>query len=123
MIYRIEPVPAPRMTRSDRWKKRTCVLKYFAFRAEVKLKNVILPDQGVHVIFHMPMPKSWSAKKKREMCGAAHQQRPDVDNLFKALADSVYDEDSHIFDVRISKFWCNPPGCIEIKPINEKVNL
>ena len=39
------------------------------------------------------------------MNGAAHQQKPDIDNLTKSLLDALFDDDSHIWDVRASKIW------------------
>ena len=103
-VYIITPVPAPRMTQSDRWKKRPCVLRYFAFRDEIKANNVTVVS-GSDVIFEMPMPKSWSKKKKREMSGKPHIQKPDLDNLLKALLDSIYEDDAHIYKITMSKYW------------------
>ena len=35
-----------------------------------------------------------------------HQQKPDLDNLIKALFDAVNEDDSHIWDLRgVSKVW------------------
>ena len=114
MIYDITPVPKPRQTQSDKWKKRPSVMRYRAFADEVRYKRVDMPEFGSHVIFYMPMPKSWSKKKKKEMAGTAHQQKPDVDNLIKALKDSLFADDSHIWDYRITKIWSEMGG-IEIK--------
>ncbi len=41
------------------------------------------------MVFYMPMPKSWSKKKKAEMVGRCHQQRPDLSNLVKAAEDAA----------------------------------
>lgn len=43
-VFNIEPVPKPRMTQADKWKKRPPVLKYFAFKDEVKLNKITLPE-------------------------------------------------------------------------------
>lgn len=112
--YHIKPCPAPRMTRSDKWKKRPCVMRYFAFRDEVRLNNVSVEPYGSHIIFYMPMPKSWSKKKKSEMINTLHQQTPDIDNLLKALFDSIFKDDSHVADIRASKVWAES-GSILIK--------
>jgi Holliday junction resolvase RusA-like endonuclease len=74
---------------------------------------MVLPQCGAHVIFHLPMPSSWSRKKRDELRGQAHQQNPDADNLFKALGDALYADDSGIWDVRITKRWADV-GAIEI---------
>lgn len=109
MYYPITPVPAPRMTRADRWKKRPCVLRYFAFKDEVRLRKVTL-ESGHEITFHLPMPNSWSAKKKATMNGRPHKQKPDIDNLYKALSDSIYEDDSHISSISIKKRWAYEGG-------------
>ena len=114
-IYPIVPCPAPRMSQSDRWKKRPCVLRYRAFRDEILLHRVTIPDR-VRIIFHMPMPASWSAKKRAEMDGKPHQVRPDIDNLAKACSDAVFSEDSHIYELHARKVW-SVEGGIEIGEI------
>jgi len=105
VIYDITPMRKPRMTQRDKWHKRKATSDYWAFKAEVKLKRVIVPESGSHVTFVMPMPKSWSKKKKAEMKGEPHQQTPDIDNLTKALLDAIYDDDSGIWDIRTTKIW------------------
>jgi len=102
--YNINPVPKPRMTQADRWRKRPCVLRYFDFKDKVRELDIKV-DNGDHIIFVLPMAKSWGMKKKREKCRQLHDQRPDKDNLEKALLDAVYDEDCEIADTRVTKIW------------------
>jgi Holliday junction resolvase RusA-like endonuclease len=109
-IHHLTPVPKPRMTRRDRWAKRPCVLRYFAFRDKVKELGIEIPEGGGHVLFYMPMPKSWSNKKKCKMDTMAHQQKPDIDNLIKGLLDAVYKEDSVVHDIRATKRWAKVGG-------------
>lgn len=104
-VYNITPLGKPRMTRADKWKKRPEVLRYRAFCDEVKLNKVTLQESGYHVIFVLPMPPSWSKKKRALMDGEPHQQKPDKDNLEKALLDALFGEDSHIWDGRVTKIW------------------
>ncbi|WLD56899.1 RusA family crossover junction endodeoxyribonuclease [Salinispirillum sp. LH 10-3-1] len=99
------PVPKPRMTQRDRWQKRPAVMRYRAFCDHIRLLKAQLPPSGTHVTFVLPMPKSWSAKKKQAMNGKPHTQRPDADNMLKALCDAIHEEDSGIWDVRITKVW------------------
>ena len=112
----IDPIAKPRMTQRDRWKKRPVVLRYRAFCDEVRLRlqDYSFPPAGAHVTFFIPMPKSWSKKKKREHYMKPHQQKPDVDNLEKALLDALFEDDSHIYDIRASKYWANE-GLITIQ--------
>ena len=113
--YPITPNTKPRMTQSDKWKKRPCVLQYRAFKDEVRLLKVVLPECH-HVTFVVPMPSSWSLKKQKAHYGKPHQQRPDVDNFCKALFDAVFEEDSHIWDCRMTKIW-GSNGEIRIREI------
>ena len=103
--YPIIPVPKPRQTRADKYKKRPPVLRYRAFADECRLRKVHVPLYGAHITFVLPMPKGWSDKKKIDMNQMPHQQKPDVDNLAKALFDAVYSDDSKIWDARITKIW------------------
>lgn len=112
MIYNIKPCPKPRMTVSDKWKKRPCVLRYRAFADECRLRGVKVTN-GCSIVFRIPMPKSWSNKKKSEMNGKPHTQRPDIDNLLKSVMDAVLPEDSHIHSIYIKKQWA-VTGQIEI---------
>lgn len=117
MIAYINPIGKPRMTRSDRWRKRDCVRRYFAFKDELKnqarIANFTLGGRVV-VEFHIPMPKSWSKKKRELMNGIPHQSKPDIDNCLKALFDSLLEDDSTIWAVTASKYW-SEQGRIEIE--------
>ena len=124
MILNIPPCSKPRMTQRDRWKKRQCVLDFFAFRdrirQEVKRINTLLIKESpfdwdnLTVIFLVPMPKSWSKKKKALMVGKPMQQRPDLDNYLKGLFDATHEEDSSIWKVTASKIWTDCTGKIII---------
>jgi len=106
IILPIAPVPKPRMTQSDRWKQRECCLKYWQFKDE--LRRHVSPDhlpESLYINFVLPMPNSWSKKKKQQYDGQPHKQRPDWDNLAKAFFDALFEEDSHICNVRVSKIW------------------
>lgn len=112
--YPITPVPAPRQVKSDLWKPRPMVLRYRAFKDEVRDHGVDLPDNS-SVIFTLPMPQSWPKKKKQEHAGQPHKKRPDIDNLFKALADAIHEEDSHLSNIHMIKRW-GYTGSIEVRP-------
>ena len=111
--YKIAPMSKPRMTQRDKWAARPPVLAYFAFKEHTRYLGMALPSNGAHVVFKVPMPKSWSNKKKQKFDGQPHQQRPDVDNLTKALLDAIFDEDSEVWDIRTTKLWAYE-GAIEI---------
>jgi Holliday junction resolvase RusA-like endonuclease len=104
-IYDIEPVPKPRMTRSSKWKTVQREAAYYAFKDEVRRMQATLPEKGYHVIFVLKMPKSWSEAKKNKIRHTGCHKIPDKDNLEKALLDSLFKNDSHIWDGRVSKVW------------------
>lgn len=106
-VYDIEPVPKPRMTQRDGWQRRPAVLRYRAFKDEVRLKRVALNPDGCMVEFLLPMPKSWSHKRRAQMSGQPHTQKPDLDNLVKALADACYTDDSAIHTIAARKVWAD----------------
>ena len=124
MILNVPPCSKPRMTQRDRWKKRQCVLDFFAFRdrikQELKEKDALLIDEGpfnwdeLEIIFLVPMPKSWSKKKKALMVGKPMKSRPDLDNYLKGLFDATHEEDSTIWKVTASKLWTDKAGQIII---------
>ena len=116
ILLDITPVPKPRQTRADKWKQRPSVLRYRAFADELRLKlprDVNLNWSSIH--FNLPMPKSWSKKKKAEMDCTPHTQKPDIDNLLKALLDAHYADDSGIHALTmIRKSW-SKTGYIKIE--------
>lgn len=116
--YAITPIPKPRMTRSDKWMKRKCVMQYWAFKDEINSLKVRVNPDGCKITFVLPMPESWSKKKKTDMNGQPHRQKPDVDNLIKALCDALYDDDAHVWNIHISKVW-GTQGMIIIEPMEE----
>ncbi len=109
--FEISPVSKPRMVRSDRWRKRTITDHYWAFKDELKLKANLaglhtLPPSIESIVFIVPMPETWSAKKKEEHEGQPHLQRPDMDNFIKATQDCLCTEDKHIWRIgEIKKVW------------------
>ena len=112
--FDVVPVPKPRMTQRDSWKKRPIVLRYYAFKDEVNLQkgDFEFPEYGAEVWFFLPMPKSWSEKKKQEFNNQPHQQKPDIDNLGKALFDALLEEDCRIWSCKYVKIWHKKPGIV-----------
>lgn len=101
------------MTQRDRWKKRPAVERYHAFCDELRVQwQRPLPNE-IELIFYLPMPPSWSKKKRREFVVSPHQQKPDIDNLAKAVMDALCKDDARIYKLTASKFWSDRPG-IEI---------
>lgn len=105
----------PRMTQRDKWKNRPAVQRYHEFcdsiRAAMNLEAKLKTGPAeLNWECFLPMPKSWSKKKKLAMAGKPHRQRPDRDNLDKAILDALFEDDSAIAVGRIAKFWDNGEG-------------
>ena len=120
MKYQITPMAKPRMTRADKWKQRPAVQKYRAYKDEIRLRKVSVPESGARVTFVIPMPASWSKKKRQAMNGMPHRQRPDLDNLHKGLLDALFTEDCQVWDHWITKIW-GEEGAIIIELISKRV--
>lgn len=59
-----------------------------------------------NITFVIQMPKSWSKKKKRELDGEPHTQKPDLDNILKGFKDSLCENDSYVHSYKnICKVW------------------
>ena len=115
MVIYINPVAKPRQTRADKWKQRPCVMRYRAFADELRLKYKRTKNQDAgsfSVSFFLPMPDSWSDKKKEEMLGKPHKQKPDFDNLNKAVFDALFKDDSFVWRVLTEKRWATKGAII-----------
>jgi len=116
--FDVVPVAAPRMTHADRWKRRSCVVKYFEYRDAVRdqaqAMGVTLSER-FSVQFYLPMPRSWSKRKKQDHDGKPHQVKPDADNLLKAWMD-CFGEDCAVWSVSASKFWSASPAVVLVVP-------
>ena len=107
-VYKGDIMGKPRMTQRDKWAKRPCVTRYRDIATEMREQaneQCYTPYPSIKAIIGIKMPKSWTKKKKREMLGKPHQQRPDVDNITKAIMDILCKEDSFIYHIDIKKFW------------------
>jgi Holliday junction resolvase RusA-like endonuclease len=73
---------------------------------------------AVVTLFFMPIPKSTSGIRRRQMLSGLiqHDKRPDVDNLQKFVLDCLHklviQDDSQIVDLRGRKIYATKPGTI-----------
>lgn len=100
-------------------KRKRRLERYNLYKQELWLKareaEFELPDGLFRVVFYIPVPASWSLKKKAAQHMKPHQSKPDTDNLIKAFFDALRKEDKAIWDHRATKLWVNEPsGRIEI---------
>jgi len=66
--------------------------------------------------------KSWSKKKTQEHLGKAHTQRPDLDNIAKAIKDALnriaWVDDSQVSEMVTRKVWGpHPKTVIAVEPL------
>ena len=106
-------MPAPRIG-TFRSKQTPRARKYHQWRndfaAIAKAKGFKLKQEDVlsiGFVFFVPMPKSWSKRKKIEMNKTPHQSRPDLDNFVKATIDGLFIDGDHKISEfhRVAKYW------------------
>jgi hypothetical protein len=106
------------MTRADSWKKRPCVLRYFAWcdkareAANPETKEKIDPKEhgiiGFWAFAHIEMPQSWTKKKRKALAGKLCDQKPDCSNIQKSLEDAIFTEDKWLHCPAVAnKFWAH----------------
>jgi Holliday junction resolvase RusA-like endonuclease len=129
MINGIDPMGCVRMTRrgkfTSKYAQRYLVYKKLislSVRNQYKGKKLDGPINVV-VKFIMPIPESWSGKKKREAIGKPHTKKPDIDNLLKGLFDSVnkivWIDDNQVYQTTVRKIYGETPG-IEMEIIENE---
>jgi len=68
---------------------------------------------ALYVIFYMPMPKSFSNKKKLALDMQPHLIKSDLDNLIKMILDRaegiLFDNDKRIYSIRAEKVYSDRP--------------
>lgn len=64
---------------------------------------------AVEVVATFAIPKSWSKKKAEQHIHRPHCQKPDGDNLLKAVKDALnriaWGDDGQVYDARVRKVW------------------
>lgn len=101
----IKAVPKPRMTKSDAWKHRNCVVAYWGYKDKLKEhlgENFVLSGK-YSIEFLFAMPDSWSKTKKQKNIGMPHTKKPDLDNLVKGFQDAICKHDQEIWYTTSSK--------------------
>lgn len=122
MIIDAVPIGAVRMTQRGKWTSTTAkrYLNYkrvVGYQMRAQCKEPIEGPVSLSVTFYMPVPDSWSGKKKREHLGAPVTVKPDADNLVKGLMDAangiLWKDDNQVTDVTIKKRYAEK-GYIEL---------
>lgn len=102
------------------YKRKIRIERYIQYKRDLRIEaervGFTLPTAGAWIKFFLPVPVSWSKKKKRKMNLEPHVSRPDASNLHKAFEDALIAQDMGVWDYRVSKFWYNSiKGFIEIE--------
>ena len=115
----IQPMGAVRTTQrqkfvDERAKKYLEYKRHIAWLTRQHIKTPTKNPILVEVTFYMPIPKSWSQKKKDHSNGAIHKSKPDIDNLIKGLFDSLnkvaWADDNQVYEVHSKKVYSFNPG-------------
>jgi Holliday junction resolvase RusA-like endonuclease len=98
------------MTQRDKWKKRPCVVAYRQWADRVRQHLAGLPVAANVLSLSWTAtfepPRSWSKKERANVIGTLHRQKPDRDNLDKAVLDILYPGgDQAIASGTIEKRW------------------
>lgn len=105
----------PRQTQRDKWAKRPAVVRYRDFcdslRAACGLVGKLRQaPRELNLYAFLPMPQSWSKKKKAAHSGEAHRTKPDIDNIQKSVMDALFADDSGIHLAVVGKYWEDSHG-------------
>jgi len=105
--------------RKDGLNRRNRIEKYNKYKVAVlaiaKQMRFSPAEQGMHITFYLPVPKSLRTPQKIKLHMQLHRKRPDVDNMLKGFLDGLLVEDNFIGDVRVTKRWVNQEtGYIEV---------
>lgn len=85
--------------------------------AEASIGNIAVglfpvPFEGpvqIEVVCTFAIPKSWSKAKRAAQMHRPHCQKPDGDNLLKAVKDALnriaWRDDGQVYDARVRKVW------------------
>lgn len=107
------PIAKPRQTRRDKWMKRPCVVRYRLWADEArKAAPKDLPSEpiSVGVRAYLPVPSSATKRRRAELRGQNHRQKPDADNILKSVCDALFKRDEVICEKHVQKFWDDGGG-------------
>jgi len=103
------------------YKRKLQLDRYYRYKEELvweaSRKGFYLRDEGMNIVYHLPVPPSWRESKKRKMHLQPMKSKPDCDNLTKAFLDILRpQQDESIWNIgSLSKLWVNAAsGFIQI---------
>jgi Holliday junction resolvase RusA-like endonuclease len=111
------PIGKPRQTRRDVWAKRPCVMRYreWADRARecaaaVGMKCPAWRVESVNVVAYFVTP----ASRPEIPYNSHYRQKPDGDNILKAVCDALWTDDAGLGDLRVARRWTDSEPCVMI---------
>lgn len=117
-----EPVPQkrPRFNRSGHcYDDQKKIKEGYRWQIKSQFRSEPLTTPiALDLIFFMPIPKSLSKLKKRQMENGliGHIKKPDLDNLQKLVLDClnnlVFEDDSQVCEIRAKKIYSSKPGTL-----------
>lgn len=128
----VNPMGAVRMTRRGKFTSPTAqryleYKEYLKWNARQQVKELPF-EKGealrVTITFYMPIPPSWSQKKKDAHVKAWHTTKPDIDNLVKGAFDALngiaWFDDNQVTSVITSKYYdLNPRIELNVMKLSE----
>jgi Holliday junction resolvase RusA-like endonuclease len=100
---KLKPAGLARLKRLERYNEYKASILTLA-----RKENLRFTEQGLEIIFYIPVPKSWSQWKKKHNHMKGHTSKPDLSNILKALEDGLLKEDKMIFNYAgLTKKWVN----------------
>lgn len=85
-------------------------MRYRAYADELRIAYPHPLPEALRLTFYLPMPKSWPKKEKARLDGTPHMQKPDIDNLIKAVLDPLAPNDQYVWRVDATKYWATEAG-------------
>ena len=84
-------------------------LKCLSYKPPVPLSSAL----KVILDFGMPIPKSFSKKKRQAIINEHHTKTPDCDNIIKGVLDSLngifFEDDKQIISISAKKYYADTP--------------
>lgn len=115
----IVPMGAVRTTQKQKFVDERAK-RYLSYKRDIALltkQHIKTPSEHpimADITFYMPMPTSWSGKKKERFNGAVHRSKPDIDNMVKGCFDSLnkiaWQDDNQVYEVHARKLYSYNPG-------------
>ncbi len=72
----------------------------------------------VHIVASVPMPVSWSDRKRKATVNTPCMSKPDWDNIGKVICDAingiVYADDKQVTYASVEKYW-GVNGCVDVE--------